>query len=96
MILHEVVDGPRVVYDLPTALQLKEGSNMLKRLRRGSKVTMIASVGSYEAGLSYRLPAALADEYIAKGYAEGELSRPMEHAEINALRSTVQVVKFGG
>ena len=62
---------------------------------RKSRVLMIVSVGSYEAGKRYRLPVALADSYIVKGYAEGDLSRVFTDDELNTLRGQVQVVRLG-
>lgn len=60
------------------------------------KVKMILSVGEHEAGKQFSLPAELGDSYIAKGYAEGTLSREFSDEEIAELRSTVQVVSFDG
>lgn len=68
----------------------------MKLFTRKRRVTMRASVGDHQAGLSYRLPVARADSYVAKGYADGTLSREFSPEELNALRSTMQVVSFDG
>jgi hypothetical protein len=62
--------------------------------RRKRRVVMLVSVGKHAAGEKYRLPPDVADSYIAKGYAEGELSRPYDEDELKALRSTMQIVSF--
>lgn len=63
---------------------------------RGRKVLMLVSVGDHEAGKTFNLPTALADEYVAKGYAQGKLSRPFSDQELNLLRANDQVVNFSG
>ncbi len=56
-------------------------------------VEMLVSVGGdYIAGETYLLPADDADALILKGYADGALSREYGNAEVQAARSTQQVV----
>lgn len=64
-------------------------------LTRKSKVHMVLSVGEHEAGKSYRLPKALADQYIVKGYAEGNLSRAYSDEERQLLMGPTQVITIG-
>lgn len=64
--------------------------------RKKAWVLMVASVGDHEAGVRYKLPIELADSYVAKGYADGVLSREFAPDELNALRSTMQTVTFDG
>ncbi len=68
----------------------------MRLFTRKRRVTMSVSVGDHVAGQSYRLPVALADSYVAKGYAEGGLSREFSPDELNELRSTMQTVSFDG
>jgi len=73
-----------------------------KRLEPASRVTMLRDVaGKFEdpryrwslgAGRSYFLPPEKADDFIIKGYAEGELSRTYTQDEIDSIRATVQTV----
>jgi len=57
-----------------------------------ARVTMIASVGELEAGRTFDIPVTLADQYIARGYAEGALSREYADHELAALRANSQTV----
>lgn len=51
------------------------------------RVRMIASVdAAHVAGEQYDLPVDLADRYIARGYAEGVLSRAYSEDELVALK----------
>lgn len=56
------------------------------------RVSMIASVGELEAGRVYDIPVTLADMYIARGYANGQLSRDYADHELAALRANSQTV----
>lgn len=51
-----------------------------------SRVRMLVSAAEYVAGKSYEMPVGLADRFIARGYAEGNLSRAYSPDELNALR----------
>lgn len=74
---------------------------LLSRLRGASAsvVVMKCSVagGGLDllGGVKYRVPVDVADRLIARGYAEGELSRPFSDEELNGLRGNPQVVKLG-
>lgn len=57
-----------------------------------SRVRMIASVGEFVAGEAYDVPASTADQWIARGYADGDFSRPYSEDELPALRGNVQTV----
>jgi hypothetical protein len=57
-----------------------------------ARVRMIASVDSHVAGEQYDLPLEIADRYIVRGYAEGNLSREFSDDEMLALRGNPQVV----
>ena len=57
-----------------------------------STVRMLHSVGEHAAGSEVELPDRLADQYVIKGYAEGELSQEYSDTERNELLSTVQEV----
>jgi hypothetical protein len=59
-----------------------------------SRVRMIASVGEYVAGEAYDIPASTADQWIARGYAEGNYSRHYSEDEIPALLGNVQTVSL--
>lgn len=50
----------------------------------------------YVAGESYDVPTEKADEFILKGYAKGELSRPYDDDEVSALMGQIQAISFGG
>jgi len=57
-------------------------------------VTMVNSVGEYVAGEQYDLDMELADQFILKGYALGEMSRTFteeEHATLIALDQGVEL-----
>jgi hypothetical protein len=60
------------------------------------EVTMINSVVSKEydlvSGKTYDLPEEIADEYILKGYASGDVSRVFSEEEVAELKRTMQVV----
>lgn len=58
------------------------------------KILFLVSVDQYEAGKRYRIDPATADEYIAKGYCEGEYSREYTETELLAFRNGVQRVVF--
>jgi hypothetical protein len=55
---------------------------------------MIVSVGEYTAGEIYKLPALVADKFVARGYAAGSMSREYTNDELVALRGNPQVVKL--
>ena len=59
-------------------------------------VRMINSVGDYVAGETYDLPDEVADGFILKGYAEGQLSREYSQEEIAAALDLHQAVSIGG
>lgn len=67
---------------------------LLDRFRSdpASRVRMIASVDQYVAGEQYDLPVGVADRFIVRGYAEGELSREYDPSEIHALSVNAQTV----
>ena len=58
------------------------------------KVRMKASVGNHVAGTDVRIDPLLADQYIARGYAVGEYSRPYTATEVAALRGNNQTVRI--
>lgn len=60
-----------------------------------ARVRMVASVGAHVAGEQYDVPVTLADQWIARGYAEGNFSRHYEEHELAALRGNSQVVSLG-
>lgn len=66
--------------------------------RRGSRirVRMINSVDEYVAGEQYDLPSDLADRFILRGYASGELSRNYSVDERAAMSANHQEVRIGG
>ena len=57
-------------------------------------VQMINSVDDHVAGTEIDLPAELADLFILKGYATGELSRDYEQAERAEILKDHQTVSF--
>lgn len=63
-----------------------------------SRVRMLHSVVGdgldLVAGEQYDLPVSVADEFIVKGYAEGNLSRPHSADEINEMHAQRQVVSI--
>lgn len=59
---------------------------------RKTQITMVNSVDDYAAGKTYTLEPQLADSFILKGYATGELSRDYTEDEQAALRSNMQTV----
>jgi hypothetical protein len=59
--------------------------NPFRRNKR--RVLMLVSVGEHPAGTVTFLPTAIADRFVARGYAAGELSRPFNEQELNELRS---------
>jgi len=67
---------------------------LLSMFRRGpvSRVRMIASVDEFVAGEQYDIPVEVADRFIVRGYAEGQLSREYSAEEHAALHSNHQVV----
>jgi hypothetical protein len=67
---------------------------LLDSFKRGSKVLMVCSVDEYVAGESYVLDAELADRFIARGYATGDLSRPYTAEELASLKTSTQVVSL--
>ena len=72
---------------------------LFDRLRREhgapvARVHMILSVGRHVAGEQYDLPVEVADRYVARGYAEGNLSREYTGDELVALRGNPQVVRL--
>lgn len=70
---------------------------LIERLRREprARVRMIHSVGEHVAGEQYDIPVTLADQWLARGYVEGEFSRHYEEHELAALRGNRQVVSLG-
>jgi hypothetical protein len=56
------------------------------------RVHMLLSVDEFPAGESFDLPVEVADRFIIRGYAEGELSREYSAEERNAMHSNSQVV----
>ncbi len=66
--------------------------NLFRRGDPVSRVRMINSVDDQIAGLVYELPCAVADAYIARGYAEGNYSRSYYADEVTELRSNDQIV----
>lgn len=70
---------------------------LFERFRRGeptSRVRMVLSVANFPAGEQFDVPVSVADEWIARGYAEGNLSREFTAEELAALRANVQVVEL--
>jgi hypothetical protein len=59
-----------------------------------TKVLMVVSVGDMPAGTHQKLAPELADEFIVKGYAEGELSRDYLDHEVAALKGPTQTVSL--
>lgn len=68
-----------------------------------TKIKMINSVHGYfrdgthyslDAGKSYWVDSPKADEYIVKGYAEGNLSRKYSDDEAAAIRASITVVSL--
>ena len=59
-------------------------------------VTMINSVDDHVAGTEIELPDELADLFILKGYATGELSRDYDPSERAEIAGEHQVVNLGG
>lgn len=57
-----------------------------------TRVKMLVSVDSHVAGEQYDLPKELSDRYIIRGYAEGDLSRPYDAEERQAMAVNSQVV----
>jgi hypothetical protein len=58
------------------------------------KVKMINSVDDHVAGTEIELPDELADLFILKGYAEGQLSRDYDESERVEILTDHQVVSF--
>lgn len=58
------------------------------------RVRMLASVGDHVAGEQYDVPVEIADQWIARGYAEGRMSRDYSEDELQALRQTVQTISI--
>lgn len=56
------------------------------------RVQMLVSVDEFEAGKTYDIPTALADRFIIRGYASGNLSRHYDSDERQALAANHQVV----
>ena len=67
---------------------------LLDRFRREptSRVLMRVSVDEFPAGEQFDLPVEVADRFIIRGYAEGELSREYDADERNAMHANSQVV----
>lgn len=63
-------------------------------MKRKASVLMTKSVGSLAAGKRVKLALGLADEFIAKGYADGELSREYTDEERAALLGPTQIVSL--
>jgi len=59
-------------------------------------VQMINSVDEHVAGTEIELPDELADLFILKGYATGELSRDYDSSERAEIAGEHQVVNLGG
>jgi hypothetical protein len=57
-------------------------------------VEMVISAGEYVAGKKYKLPVELADQFVARGYAAGSISREMSDDELTALRGNSQTVSL--
>ncbi len=53
---------------------------------------MRVSVDEFPAGERFDLPVEVADRFIIRGYAEGELSREYDADERNAMHANSQVV----
>jgi hypothetical protein len=60
------------------------------------KVKMINSVDEHVAGTEIELPDELADLFIIKGYAEGQLSRDYDESERAEILELHQAVNLGG
>jgi hypothetical protein len=58
-------------------------------------VTMINSVGEYEAGKKYNLEREQAEHFVIAGYAEGELDREVTEEERKRVRDRNQEVSLG-
>lgn len=69
---------------------------LLKPFGARTRVTMVKSVGQFVAGETYKLPAETADQWIARGYCDGELSREYADEDLATLRGNPQVVSLGG
>lgn len=69
---------------------------LFDRFRRDpvARVRMLVSVGDHVAGEQYDLPLGVADRYVARGYAEGSLSREYGRDELQELLGTPQVVSL--
>jgi hypothetical protein len=69
---------------------------LFDRFRREpvARVRMVLSVGEFPAGEQFDVPVPVADQWIARGYAEGNLSREFTSEELAELRANVQVVKL--
>lgn len=72
-------------------------------LKPQTRIRMINSVHGYfrdgshyslTAGLTYWVDEEKADEYIVKGYAEGDLSRVYSDDEVAAIRSSITVISL--
>jgi hypothetical protein len=59
-----------------------------------TRVRMKVSTTDYIAGEQYDIPVELADQYIARGYADGDFSRHYAEDELHALRGNQQTVAF--
>jgi len=59
-------------------------------------VQMINSVDEHVAGTEIELPDELADLFILKGYADGQLSRDYDSSERAEIEGEHQVVNLGG
>lgn len=72
---------------------------MLSMFRRKggpvARVAMVVSVDEFVAGEKYDVPVELADRFILRGYATGDLSREYTPDEAQAHRSNVQVIGLG-
>jgi hypothetical protein len=69
---------------------------LLNHFRREpvARVHMVNSVDEFVAGESYDIPVEVADRFIIRGYATGQLSReysPEEHAALHANHQVVSI-----
>lgn len=67
---------------------------LLDRFKREPtiRVHMLLSVDEFPAGENFDLPVEVADRFIIRHYAEGELSREYTTEERNAMHANSQVV----
>lgn len=72
------------------------GLSSLFRREPHSRVHMINSVDEFVGGETYDIPVELADRFIVRGYATGNLSRAHTPDEVAALNANHQEVTLGG